>query len=85
MVGKVSFRLGLSDRLVERLPIEEKSWHSIKNVVVALPRMARQGEVIPLTEDLNAEESLTNEPHEQTNVFIGTSFLAALGDRTQDI
>ena len=32
--------------------------------------------------DLNAEESSTNEPHEQTSV---PPFLAALGDRTWDL
>ncbi len=43
------------------------------NVALAHPRMARQGEVIP-ERDLNAEESSTNESHEQTSVVIGTSF-----------
>ena len=44
------------------------------HLAVAHSRMARQGEVIPGMGDANAQESSTSEPHEQTSVFIGTSF-----------
>ena len=61
------------------------TWTPLKKVALT-PRMARQGEVIPLiTAEINAYESSTNEPHEQTSVLTGTSFLATFGDRTRDI
>ncbi len=43
----------------------------------------RQG--YPPKRDMNAERSSTNEPHEQTSVFIVTSFSCGLGDRTRDL
>ncbi len=45
-----------------------------KNVAVAHPRMARQGEVVSFMGDMNAWESSTNEPYEQTSIFVEISF-----------
>ena len=47
---------------------------------MANARIARQGEVITHMEEMNAEESSTNEPHERTSIFVGTVFfLSRLG------